>query len=188
MEELNQEPRQKQYPDSRSFASSNWRSKDAVPPTSSQQYRKQNDSPINGGRGFDRTTQRSGNHNNDRGERQSQTPSTPGEITTPRLYVGNLPYTAQSADIESFFKDNGFQVVNLSMSIDPMTGRNPSYCFVDLTSIDEAKRAMGLNGIDVLGRPVKLNSVAKRDDGAKGLRVNRQPNGGFDAGKSGSFA
>jgi len=43
------------------------------------------------------------------------------------------------------------------MSIDPYTGRNPSYCFVELKTKEEADRAMReLNGKDLLGRPVKI--------------------------------
>ncbi|KAL9617607.1 MAG: hypothetical protein Q9160_007620 [Pyrenula sp. 1 TL-2023] len=43
------------------------------------------------------------------------------------------------------------------MSIDPFSGRNPSYCFVDFPSQNEADRAMDeLNGQDILGRNVKI--------------------------------
>ena len=44
------------------------------------------------------------------------------------------------------------------MSVDPFTGRNPSYCFIELSNPDQARAAMEqLNGKDVLGRPVKIN-------------------------------
>jgi RNA recognition motif-containing protein len=43
------------------------------------------------------------------------------------------------------------------MSIDPFTGRNPSYCFVELVSKEQADHAMAeLDGKDMLGRPVKI--------------------------------
>lgn len=43
------------------------------------------------------------------------------------------------------------------MSIDPYSGRNPSYCFAELTTKAQADRAMlELNGRELLGRPVKL--------------------------------
>ena len=49
------------------------------------------------------------------------------------------------------------------MSIDPYTGRNPSYCFVELSSKVEADRAMQeLANKDVLGRPVKLGRGRNR--------------------------
>lgn len=50
------------------------------------------------------------------------------------------------------------------MSIDPYSGRNPSYGFVELTSKSQADSAMqDLNGKTLLGRPVKLGpGVASR--------------------------
>jgi RNA recognition motif-containing protein len=44
------------------------------------------------------------------------------------------------------------------MSVDPFTGRNPSYCFIELSTSIQAQAAMEqLNGKYVLGRPVKIN-------------------------------
>ncbi len=49
------------------------------------------------------------------------------------------------------------------MSIDPYTGRNPSYCFVELATKEQADQAMlELNGKEVLGRPVKLGPGVAR--------------------------
>lgn len=47
--------------------------------------------------------------------------------------------------------------VRIDISIDPFSGRNPSYCFVDLSTKELAERAMAeLDGADLLGRPVKI--------------------------------
>lgn len=44
------------------------------------------------------------------------------------------------------------------MSIDPFTGRNPSYCFIDFHTAEDADAAMkNMQGQDVRGRPIKLN-------------------------------
>lgn len=65
------------------------------------------------------------------------------------------------------------------MSIDPATGRNPSYCFVDFDSADEAGRAMGeLNGVELLGRGVRINLGVARQGGGGAA-------GGTPQGKSG---
>lgn len=43
------------------------------------------------------------------------------------------------------------------MPIDPFTGRNPSYCFVELETIEQARKAIHeLNGRRIRGRPVKI--------------------------------
>ncbi|KAL8833020.1 MAG: hypothetical protein Q9170_004566 [Blastenia crenularia] len=74
-----------------------------------------------------------------------------------RLYVGNLAYRAKTKDIEDLFAINGYQIEYINMSTDPFTGRNPSYCFVDLASKCDAERAMQeLSSKNILGRPVKL--------------------------------
>ncbi|KAG5732082.1 hypothetical protein E4T56_gene18808 [Termitomyces sp. T112] len=45
----------------------------------------------------------------------------------------------------------------LIIAIDPFTGRNPSYCFVDLPTTGDAERAIAeLNERDLLGRPVRV--------------------------------
>lgn len=56
------------------------------------------------------------------------------------------------------------------MSIDPFTGRNPSFCFVDFESQEEAERALAeLDGREIGGRPVKIGKgVPKRGRGGRG--------------------
>ena len=55
------------------------------------------------------------------------------------------------------------------MSVDPFTGRNPSYAFVDFETPEDANRAMSsLNGMEVLGREVKINPGVRRQAGESG--------------------
>lgn len=72
----------------------------------------------------------------------------------------------------------------ITISIDPFTGRNPSYCFVELATKEQAELAMReLNGIDMLGRPVKIKpGVSKSSTPRRGpaqgwndFRTNRDP-------------
>ena len=80
-----------------------------------------------------------------------------------RVYVGNLLYTVQREDVAALFASNGFKVQGMSMSIDPFTGRNPSYAFVDLSSGDEANEAIQtLNGRELFGRPVRVNAGVRK--------------------------
>lgn len=80
-----------------------------------------------------------------------------------RLYVGNMPYTAKSEDVQALFTAANFPIERIDIAIDPFTGRNPSYCFVDLETRELANKAMTeLDGRDMLGRPVKIKpGVAK---------------------------
>ncbi|KAL9576392.1 MAG: hypothetical protein Q9212_007135 [Teloschistes hypoglaucus] len=85
-----------------------------------------------------------------------------------RLYVGNLPYMAKTADVESLFEEDDYQIEHINMSTDPYTGRNPSYCFVELTDADMAQRAIQqLNGKPVLGRPAKIGPGIAKSKGKR---------------------
>jgi RNA recognition motif-containing protein len=62
----------------------------------------------------------------------------------------------------------------IDISIDPFTGRNPSYCFVELKNKEQADRAMlELNGKEMLGRPVKIGpGVTKSSRDRSYVRTN----------------
>lgn len=70
-----------------------------------------------------------------------------------RIYVGNLLYKLKLEDIQLLFADLADSIEDISMSIDPMTGRNPSYCFIDLVSRDLAERAI----LEYDGAPFKVH-------------------------------
>lgn len=100
----------------------------------------------------------------DQAQQQPDSSATP---PSKRVYIGNLPYHAQSADIETYLSEAGFQVERLDISTDPFTGRNPSYCFVELPSAAEAQRAIQeLPGASFMGRPLRVNVHIPRRNGA----------------------
>ncbi|KAF2217596.1 hypothetical protein CERZMDRAFT_22015, partial [Cercospora zeae-maydis SCOH1-5] len=94
---------------------------------------------------------------------------------SPRLYVGNLPYVAQREDIEKLFADNNFEIAKVDISVDSVSGRNPSYCFVEFRSQEDADRAMNtLQGIDLLGRPIRINPKTERRSNPNGERTSNR--------------
>lgn len=102
-----------------------------------------------------------------------------------RFYVGNLDYVVQREDILQFFNEHGFTIssTDVHLSIDPMTGRNPSYGFIDTASEEEAERAVrDINGIVLHGRPLKINWKTPRRiyEGPPDLRV-KVPGRGWSA-------
>lgn len=84
-----------------------------------------------------------------------------------RVYVGNLPYHAKAEDIETYLQEAGFEVERLDLNVDPFTGKNPSYCFVELFTAEQAQRALSeLPGASFMGRPLKVNvHIPRRRDG-----------------------
>ena len=100
---------------------------------------------------------------------QPSTSSNPEEDTAKaisegrRIYVGNLVYHATPEDVKSHIINIGYTIERIDMSMDPFTGRNPSYCFVEFSSKEEADNAIeSLNGTNLLGRVVKANSCVPR--------------------------
>jgi RNA recognition motif-containing protein len=84
-----------------------------------------------------------------------------------RVYVGNLPYEAKVNDVESLFVALGDSIEAINMSVDPMTGRNPSYCFVDFKTRELAERAMAeYDGQEFLRRALKVKPGVKSTTGS----------------------
>jgi RNA recognition motif-containing protein len=147
-------PPQRQQPNWRSTASNNWRVKDDSPRVEQPQQRNRFDRNQNGGERQGYNNQSYSRNNQSNQDSSDNSEAAPGT----RLYVGNLLYTAQKPDVEELFRNHGYNVVSISMSTDPFTGRNPSYCFVDLDSADEAQRAMAeMSGVDLHGRPLRVS-------------------------------
>lgn len=76
-----------------------------------------------------------------------------------RIYLGNLLYEVKPNEIDDVLAENGFQedIENVHISIDPVTARNPGYCFVDFKSSDRAQAALeSLVGTTIRDRPVKV--------------------------------
>ena len=107
-----------------------------------------------------------------------------------RIYMGNLLYSVKPTDVETVLQETGFQYEKIHISIDPISGRNPGYCFVEFPTRDEAERALNtLQGVAVFDRPVKLGpchpKTSTRTGGAESPR--REPRAG-NAGTWGSSA
>ena len=84
-----------------------------------------------------------------------------------KLYVGNLPFTMDEAQLGEMFSQVG-QVESLRLIIDRDTGRSKGFCFVEMATDEEALVAIEkLNGQPMGGRTLVVNEakpVERRDD------------------------
>lgn len=87
-----------------------------------------------------------------------------------RIYLGNLRYQAKPEDIEDLLRANDLgHFTNIHISIDPFTGRNPSYCFAEFPDAESAVTAMQiLEGKELLGREVKCRPCQPKGSGSGG--------------------
>ena len=73
------------------------------------------------------------------------------------MSIGNLPYRAKPHDVEEILATNGFDdIENIHISVDPVSGRNPGYCFVDFHDRATADRAISSLRASIDGRPIKV--------------------------------
>jgi RNA recognition motif-containing protein len=58
-----------------------------------------------------------------------------------KLYVGNLPYETTESDLQALFESAG-QVASINVMRDRVTGRARGFAFVEMSSPDEANKAI----------------------------------------------
>ncbi|KAK3335928.1 hypothetical protein B0T19DRAFT_23385 [Cercophora scortea] len=102
-----------------------------------------------------------------------------------RIYMGNLLYSVKPGDIEGLLQDAGYgDFEKIHISIDPVSGRNPGYCFVEFSTRAEADNALvSLPGLTVANRPVKVGPCVPKTQSQSQRREGRD--GGFRSSQDG---
>lgn len=78
------------------------------------------------------------------------------------IYVGNLPYRTNNAELEQMFAEYG-TVDSAAVIMDRDTGRSRGFGFVEMPNSDEGKRAIEeLDGADMGGRALTVNEARPR--------------------------
>lgn len=81
------------------------------------------------------------------------------EVTTPRLYVGNLSFEATESDLFELFNGVG-AVQNAEVVTYKHNQRSKGFAFVQMNTVDEAKRAVEeLHDKDFLGRKLVVSGA-----------------------------
>ena len=95
------------------------------------------------------------------------------EVTTPRVYVGNLSFDATESDLLELFSGVG-SVQNVEIVANRETHRSKGFGFVQLSSVEEAKRAVDeLHDKEYMGRKLVV-SGAKAAPESRGDRSERR--------------
>jgi RNA recognition motif-containing protein len=90
------------------------------------------------------------------------------------IFVGNLSFGATEDAVRSMFEAYG-TVDRVSVVTDRETGRARGFGFVEMSSDDEAERAIAaLNGRELDGRALNINEARPKEDrgGGGGFRGN----------------
>jgi cold-inducible RNA-binding protein len=98
----------------------------------------------------------------------------------PKLYVGNLPFTATALDLQQLFAQAG-GVASIDLVVDKFTGRSRGFAFVTMASPDDAKNAIAkVHGQDLGGRNLTVSEARPpaerpaRDSGGDETRRGRE--------------
>ncbi|GAB4445114.1 MAG: RNA-binding protein [Anaerolineales bacterium] len=81
-----------------------------------------------------------------------------------KLYVGNLPYSTEDADLENLFSQAG-TVKSAQVIKDRASGRSKGFGFVEMSSAEEAQAAINkFHGQDFGGRALTVNIARPREE------------------------
>jgi cold-inducible RNA-binding protein len=96
------------------------------------------------------------------------------------LYVGNLSYAVNDAELEALFATYG-KVDSARVITDRDTGRSKGFGFVEMSDDNEAQAAIdALNGTEHNGRTLTVNEAKPREPRSGGFG---RPRGDFGGGR-----
>lgn len=103
------------------------------------------------------------------------------ESMAKKLYVGGLPYSTSEETLKDTFSAAG-NVESATVIIDKMSGRSKGFGFVEMSTEEEAQKAIDMfNGKDLEGRTITVNEARPMEPRKQG-GFNRGGNRGFGGG------
>ncbi|MFA6135828.1 MAG: RNA-binding protein [Candidatus Paceibacterota bacterium] len=97
-----------------------------------------------------------------------------------KLFVGGLSYDTTDGTLKDTFAEAG-TVETATVIIDRMTGRSKGFGFVEMSTEEEAQKAIEMfNGKDIDGRNITVNEAKPME-----ARPPRRDGGGFNRGGGG---
>lgn len=95
-------------------------------------------------------------------------------MATTKLFVGNIPYATTEQELEDLFGRSGGKVASVRIITDFDTGRSKGYAFVEMSTAEEADKAIReLNSFNLNGRSIVVNEARPRQAGGGGPRRER---------------
>jgi len=86
------------------------------------------------------------------------------EVSSPRIYVGNLSFDAVESDLYDLFNGVG-KVQIVEIVANKYTHKSKRFAFVEMQTIDEAKRAVSeLHDKDYMGRKLVVSGAKAADE------------------------
>lgn len=95
-----------------------------------------------------------------------------------KLFIGSLPFSVKEEELKDLFSQAG-TVESAAIIMDKMTGRSKGFGFVEMSSDEEASKAIEMfNGHDLGGRNIFVGEARPQED---------RPRSNFGGGNRGGF-
>lgn len=107
-------------------------------------------------------------------------------IVMTKIYVGNLPFSADENQVRQLFEQHG-TVESVALINDRETGRPRGFGFVEMPRADAQRAIQSLNGKEMGGRPLRVNEAQERQGGGGGGGGGRGPRGPGGGGGGGRW-
>jgi RNA recognition motif-containing protein len=105
-------------------------------------------------------------------------------IMPSKLYVGNLAFSVSNDDLHELFSQAG-QVQSATVISDKFSGQSRGFGFVEMTTSEEAAKAIGqFNDSELKGRNIKVNEAKPRESSFGGGQRDRNSGGGAGRGRN----
>ncbi len=92
-----------------------------------------------------------------------------------KIYVGGLPFSTTDGQLEEIFSAHG-TVESARVITDKFTGKSRGFGFVEMSSSNEAQKAIeSVNGTEIEGRTLTVNEAKPQEK--------RSGGGGFSGGR-----
>ena len=86
-----------------------------------------------------------------------------------KLFVGNIPFAMTEAELRDLFGQSGGRVSSVRVIMDHETGRSKGYAFVEMSTPQEADRAIqDLHNHSIGGRTIVVAEARPRPGGGGG--------------------
>ena len=87
-----------------------------------------------------------------------------------KLYIGSLPYGTTDEDLNGLFSQAG-TVKSASVIKDKISGRSKGFAFVEMSSSDEARKAIEMfSGYEIEGRNIVVDEARPMQEQRKPFR------------------
>jgi len=81
-----------------------------------------------------------------------------------KLFVGNLPYSTTEDELATLFARAG-TVESVVIITDRVTGQSRGFAFLEMSTVSEAQKAMGMfNGYTLANRELVVNPARSREE------------------------